>query len=418
MLFKFFGAAQEVGRSSILMKDESTILFDYGVKLMEKPEYPVEVPRVDALFLSHAHLDHSGAVPVLYNNDFIPTFGTKPTSELSEILLEDSIKIAKKEHLQPHFHRRQVTSFLNRYVGVEYHKPFRFKNFDVTLLNAAHICGSATFVMERNGAKTNKRVIYTGDYKLDPMALHNGAEVPQGDVLITESTYALREHPNREELIKKFVGKIREIIDNKGTALLPAFALGRSQELLAILYQNGLIENTYLDGMSRKVTEVTLHNKEYISNYETLRAAVEKSTFIEDLEDRRDALKGPSIIVTTAGMLNGGPVMNYITKLGPNSEILLTGYQVRGSNGHRLLETGRINMDGHEVKIKSKATYFDFSAHAGKSELYEYVKRVSPSVVMCVHGDQDSSTAMAESLKMEGYEAYAPALDETIKIDG
>ena len=132
MLLKFFGGAQEVGRSSILLKDATSLLLDFGIKLMEKPEYPIEIPAADAVVLSHAHIDHSGAVPTIYNDMFIPTFGTPPTLELSELLLEDSLQVARKEHLQPHYHKRQIKTMSNRYVTLDYGNTATFKDFDLT----------------------------------------------------------------------------------------------------------------------------------------------------------------------------------------------------------------------------------------------------------------------------------------------
>lgn len=392
-------------------------MLDCGIKLNEKPEYPIDVPDIDAFILSHAHLDHCGAAPTIYNSQLVPSFGTQPTLEFSELLLEDSLQVAKKEHLQPKFHKRQIRSFSNRYVPLEYGNTADFKNIAMTFHDAGHICGSSVVEMIRKDASTNKRVVYTGDYKLEPQLLHKGAKIIESDILITESTYATREHPPREQVMAEVITRVKEVLQNGGNALLPTFAVGRSQELIAMLHKNGLSDITYLDGMARAATKIALRHKDFLDNWSLLHQAASNVVFVEHPSDRKEALSSPSVIVTTAGMLNGGPAMDYIPRLNRNSEILLTGYQVDGSNGHHLLKHGTIKIDGSEEKVLAKASYYDLSAHAGKAELYEYVKKSSPSIVFCVHGDKEASLAMAENLKLEGYEAYAPQLGEVIKIE-
>jgi putative mRNA 3-end processing factor len=138
---------------------------------------------------------------------------------------------------------------------------------------------------------------------------------------------------------------------------------------------------------------------------------------ITDKRHRKDALNEPSIILTTAGMLNGGPVLNYITKLNKNSKILITGYQVAGTNGRLLLDRGVVNIDGNVVKISTPTVYYDLSAHAGKDDLYKYVKQSSPRIVICMHGDEQNTMTFAENLKLEGFEAYSPKIGETIKLE-
>jgi putative mRNA 3-end processing factor len=417
MFLKFFGGAQEVGRSAIMLKEENSLLLDYGIKLNAKIEYPATIPNVDAFILSHAHLDHSGFAPALYNEMLVPAFGTEPTLALSELLLDDSLNIAKKEHMTQRFHKRQIESFKRRYTAMEYGIGFEFEEFGIELLDAGHISGSAITAIDAKGAGRSKRIVYTGDFKLDPQCLHKGATVAKSDVLITESTYATREHPDRETLLRKLASAIKETLDNKGTALLPVFAVGRSQEILTFLYKNDLIQYVYLDGMARAATSIVVKHPEFINNHSLLEKALAEATVIKDRDDREDALSSPSILLTTAGMLSGGPVLNYITKLRANSSIFLTGYQVEGTNGSMLMETGTIMVDKKLRRIETPVFYYDLSAHSGMRELYEYIKRSSPSTVVCVHGDQKNAVSLAENLKLEGYETYAPKIGDTIKLD-
>ena len=309
------GGACEVGRSAVLLKGSKNVVLDYGVKLDHKTEYPLQLPSVDACILSHAHLDHSGNLPFLYRTAFPTTYGTEPTRELSWLLIDDSIKVGKKNHQPPKFSKQQLRAFMGRYAAHEFGSPIDLWDCTVTFHDAGHICGSA--ITEIENQNTKRKLVYTGDFKLAPQLLQDGAEIVKSDILITESTYAKREHPDREELIKKFVADLRSVIDSGGTALVPTFAVGRAQELLAILHKNKLSDHVYLDGMARKATEIAMRYSHYTKNDDLLTNAVRKVTTVGSEDHRGDALTGSSIVLTTAGMLNGGPVLNYITRLGP-----------------------------------------------------------------------------------------------------
>jgi putative mRNA 3-end processing factor len=418
MRIRFFGGAHEVGRSAILVEDDRNIMLDYGIKIDHEPEFPVGTPKVDACVISHAHLDHSGSAPALYNESPVATFGTMPTLRLSSLLLEDSIKISHRNHTKLNYHNRQLGLFKSRFISMDYHERAGFGNYDITLYDAGHISGSAITLLERAKGRENRRIVYTGDFKLSPQTLHRGAEVVKSDVLIIESTYATREHTDRKKLIADFVDKIKETLDNNGTALIPTFAVGRAQELLAILEQNGLAERTYVDGMAREASRIALSHPSFIENADVLSAAVKNATFIEMPGMRKEVLDGPSIILTPAGMLNGGPVLDYIGRLRRDSHIFITGYQVEGTNGRNLVETGKIDIDGRREHVRTPFSVYDFSAHAGKSDLYKYVRDSAPNTVICVHGDPKNTEAFANELKGEGFDAHAPKVGDSIELAG
>lgn len=415
MEIQFLGGASEVGRSAILLNDDQKILLDYGIKINNKTEYPMQAGNIDLLILSHAHLDHSGFVPALYYSNLPTTVTTEPTIKLSELLIKDSMKISKRQHTKQKFVRRQLLSFLEKSLAYEYGVQMQNGDYYITLYDAGHITGSAISLIEK--IKNGRRLVYTGDFKIDPQMLQGSADIVESDILITESTYAAKEHPDRSELIKKFINAVREVIDNGGTALVPSFAVGRAQEILAILYSHGLIDYTYIDGMAKAATEIVINYPEQTRNKDLLLSAVKNATWIGAHNDRAEALTKPSIIVTTAGMLTGGPVLNYITKLNNKSKIFLTGYQVEGTNGNKLLNGKPINIDGKNYKIKTPVEFYDFSAHAGKSDLYEYVRKSNPETVICVHGDKERTESFAETLKLEGFDAHAPKVGDKIEVD-
>ncbi len=412
---QFLGGASEVGRSAILFKGSKTVIMDYGIKLNHKTEYPLPAGHVDACVLSHAHIDHSGNFPFLYKEAFPTVYGTDPTRELSELLVEDSMKVGKKNHQPPKFSKHQLKDFTERFAPYEFGSEIDFYDYTITLYDAGHIPGSSVTAIESK--RTGKKLVYTGDFKVEPQLIQGSADIVKSDILITETTYANREHPEREELIRKFVNDVRETLDSGGTALVPTFAVGRAQELLAILHKNKLAEYAFIDGMARKATQIAMRYPEFIRNRDVLQEAMKKVMWIGSEQHRGHAVSGPGIILTTAGMLNGGPVLNYITKLGPNSKIFLTGYQVEGTNGNKLMMGKPLNIDGRKEVVKTPWVYYDFSAHAGKSDLYEYVKKSNPETVICVHGEQKTTDAFVEDLKVMGFKAHAPRIGEVIKLD-
>ncbi len=412
MILKFYGAAQEVGRSAIVLKLDKTFMLDYGIKLGTEIQIPVSEPKIDALLLSHAHLDHSGDVPALYKDQDFPAFATNPTFKLSDLLLKDSINIAKKNRTKSQFNKKNLSKFKMMQRPKRYHTEFEFGNSRISFHDAGHVCGSAITRIENDG----KTIVYTGDFKLSHQLLHNGAEIVKSNVLITESTYARKNHPVRDELTKQFIEKIKETLDNGGTALIPAFAVGRGQDILSMLEKNNLTPRVFLAGMIKKASGIALNHKEFMSNPHLLENAMSHVEFIDKKHQKR-ILDEPAIILTTAGMLNGGPVLKYIDKLPNNSHIFLTGYQVEGTNGRMLMDSGYIVDNGEKKKINTPYTFFDFSAHADKNDLIEYAKKSSPETIVCVHGDKDNAVALADDLREQGFDAYAPQLGETIKIE-
>ncbi|MCL4381055.1 MAG: MBL fold metallo-hydrolase [Candidatus Marsarchaeota archaeon] len=412
MILKFYGAAQEVGRSAIVLKLDKTFLLDYGIKLGTEIQIPVSEPKIDALLLSHAHLDHSGDVPALYKDQDFPAFATNPTFKLSDLLLKDSINIAKKNNTKSQFSKKNLSKFRMMQRHKKYRSEFEFGNSRISFHDAGHVCGSAITKIENSG----KTIVYTGDFKLSHQLLHGGAEIVKSNVLITESTYARKNHPGRDELTKQFIEKIKETLDNGGTALIPAFAVGRGQDILAMLEKNNLTPRVFLAGMIKKASGIALNHKEFMHNPHLLEDAMAHVEFIDKKHQKR-ILDEPAIILTTAGMLNGGPVLKYIDKLPKNSHIFLTGYQVDGTNGRMLMDSGYIVDNGEKKRINTPYTFFDFSAHADKNDLLEYAKKSSPETVVCVHGDKENAVALADDLRGHGFDAYAPQLGETIKIE-
>ncbi|MBN2478589.1 MBL fold metallo-hydrolase [Candidatus Micrarchaeota archaeon] len=407
------GASREVGRSSFLLRTDKNLLLDYGVKIwteQREPSYPHPFNfHVDAAIISHAHLDHSGFVPHLYTMGNIPWYATPPTRDICEILFQDSMKImGDKLPYKPIHFKKAMKSWNPLFYG----KPANFGKTRVNLRDAGHIAGASIVELDYNG----KKFVYTGDYKSDETDMHKGAELPkeEADYLMIESTYAFRDHPERKELEKQLFEEIRETMDEGGHVLFPAFALGRSQELISIL--RGGIKDVpiFVDGMSKKINQIYSKYQFYLKDPENFLDVLSSVTPVTGPRTRKQAVSQPSLIVTTAGMMEGGPVLNYLFNVLPNSKVIFSGYNVEGTNGWRLLNHGKIIRDGYELDVDLPVEYLDFSAHAGRDELLAFIKKANPEKVILVHGDQTEK--FAKELREMGFDAVAPQIGDSIEL--
>uniref|UniRef100_A0A7C3VE74 MBL fold metallo-hydrolase n=1 Tax=Archaeoglobus fulgidus TaxID=2234 RepID=A0A7C3VE74_ARCFL len=402
----FLGGCREVGRSAVMVDG---IIIDYGVKPSDPPEFPLNGVSPRAVILSHGHLDHIGVAPNLMDYD-PEVILTPPSHELSMILLRDSMKIMHP----PPFTKRELRQFESNIREVDYEDAITVGDYDVEFYNAGHIPGSASVHL-----RGDLNILYSGDIKLEETRLLEGAstDYPETDILIVESTYFGTEHPDRKELERKFVESIVDTLDMGGHAIIPAFAVGRTQEVLIILEKHGI--TPYVDGMGKEVAQIIQKYPDFIRSPKDLKKAIKNAIPVE-WRQREKVLEEPSAVVTTAGMLNGGPALFYISRLynDEKSKILLTGYQVEGTNGDMALKTSMLNLGNKVVKLKMGVEQYDFSAHADDRQLKDYVKKVvdrGAEIVFTIHGEE--TEAFAEWIKENiGVEAYAPKNGEIYVI--
>ena len=402
----FLGGCREVGRSAVMVDG---IIIDYGVKPSDPPEFPLNGVSPRAVILSHGHLDHIGVAPNLMDYD-PEVILTPPSHELSMILLRDSMKIMHP----PPFTKRELRQFESNIREVDYEDAITVGDYDVEFYNAGHIPGSASVHL-----RGDLNILYSGDIKLEETRLLEGAstDYPETDILIVESTYFGTEHPDRKELERKFVESIVDTLDTGGHAIIPAFAVGRTQEVLIILEKHGI--TPYVDGMGKEVAQIIQKYPDFIRSPKDLKKAIKNAIPVE-WRQREKVLEEPSAVVTTAGMLNGGPALFYISRLynDEKSKILLTGYQVEGTNGDMALKTSMLNLGNKVVKLKMGVEQYDFSAHADDRQLKDYVKKVvdrGAEIVFTIHGEE--TEAFAEWIKENiGVEAYAPKNGEIYVI--
>ncbi len=409
---RFLGGAGEVGRSAILINDE--LLLDYGIKPTDPPTYPLNGMRPKTLVLSHGHLDHCGLAPNLM--DLEPEiYCTGTTSKLSGLLARDTLKISENRGHNIPYYNEEIQEFERRARAVKYRQAFETQGYQACLYDAGHIPGSSSVHL----IKGNQSLFYTGDINTIETELQKGADMdyPESDILLIESTYFGKNHTPRKELEERFIESVRDTLDSGGKAIIPAFSIGRTQEIMLILRKHGL--HAYVDGMGVDVFNLIKRSPENVKDIHKLEKAFTNLNIVEH-EQRKEIISEPSVIVTSAGMLNGGPVLYYISEIydDPRSKIHLTGYQVEGTNGRKALESGYIEDRNKITHLKCRLELYDFSAHCGDAQLKEVVKKSCDNgtqTVIPVHGD--NTGGFANWIKEElGVDSIAPANGETVYI--
>ncbi|NQU79548.1 MBL fold metallo-hydrolase [Candidatus Woesearchaeota archaeon] len=418
----FHGGAGEVGRSCIeLASRRHRLLLDCGLKLTPHgTKYPVgleNVEDIDAVFLSHAHLDHCGALPLLDHQGMnCPIFATKTTKALTRMMLRDSFKIGRINHQHLGYDELDVMKVLSCMSRVKVNNQGSIGDVKYEFFDAGHIPGSASVFVNVDGTK----VLYTGDLNNIDTLLHSAArtDFPEVDILICESTYGDREHPSRSDVEKKFLAEIDKTLADGGTPIIPVFALGRSQEIAMLLVKQKFGVPIFFDGMSREASKIILSNPSSVRDPKLLSLAMNKVHAVKGHKDRMSAIRKQSIIVTTSGMLTGGPIMTYLKYLhaDPKNSILLTGYQAEGTNGRLLLEEGNIFIDGELKKVRCNVKHFDFSAHAGKSQLKDIVRVAKPKNVFFVHGEKKSVSELHDWASALNMRSFAPDIGDVVDI--
>ncbi|MEO2264652.1 MAG: MBL fold metallo-hydrolase [Nitrosopumilus sp.] len=418
---KVLGAANEVGRSGFLVNCNGTkLLLDYGVMFGRRgtpPGYPLHVkPKdIDAIIITHAHLDHSGYVPSLFVSGNTDVYATPPTFDLSKLLIEDMLKIEKNSHP---FGLPEVNNMMRNTKPIDFKQKVTKGNATFEFRESGHVLGGSTVLVESEG----KKLFYTGDIKTNGsrMLREMDTDIGEIDLLITESTYAKTEQIPRKESEAGLIEFANQVMDRKGILFIPSFSVERSQEMACILRSADFKHKIIMDGMALKVNEIMFKHPQYLRDPKIFAEAIKSSTAIREHAERKRAMGEPCVVISPAGMLVGGNAVYYLQQLSFNAKngIALVSYQGEGTPGKKLLDTGKVSTRGKDLNVTAEVKQFQFSGHADKKELFDFMSKIKGNPKVCtVHGDSESCEMFATEIHEKfGFEAHAPAVGDTITI--
>ncbi len=457
MQLSFSGGAMEIGGSCIYLRAAGRgILLDAGIRQGGSkdpiPDFRLiqQMGGVDAILVSHAHMDHTGTLPIIskaYPQARI--YMTAMTADLVRVLLSDSLKIMdRREGEIPHYAQQDVTAMLGRVYPLNFR--VRFPIFDqmfVTLYPAGHIAGAACVYLE-TGEGT---LFYSGDFCSFPQKTIEGIHIPKlrPDVAIVETTYGDRLHANRQVEEGNLISLVGECVRRGDKVLIPAFALGRSQEVILLLkaaIQNGQIPPVpvYVDGMVRDINAMYERNPTYLKS--ALARTILKGNIpfytkeivpVPPTQNREELLakEGPAVFVSSSGMLNGGPSVQYAKKIASMEHgcIIITGYQDEESPGRKLtdlLESAggegvspdsqipTLTLDGSTIPVRCRIHRAGLSAHGDKDEIHGLLDRISPRDLFLVHGDKQVIEEFGNELGQDyRRRVYLPECGSTYELN-
>ncbi|MDP8915352.1 MAG: beta-CASP ribonuclease aCPSF1 [Thermoproteota archaeon] len=434
MLF-CLGGVKQVGRSCfIVMTQESKVMLDCGINPAE-PEPLNAFPRLDwfnfnldeldAVIISHAHIDHQGFLPTLFKFGYNgPIYCTEPTLPLMTLLQTDSVKIAKSNGAYIPYEIRDISEVIKHCITIPYGKPTDISpDITITLNNAGHIMGSATVHLNISGAHN---ILYSGDYKYSKTQLLDSALsiYPRVETLITESTYGNSTDimPEQSVVYQTFTSNINRTLTGGGKVLIPVPAVGRAQEIMLVLdkemREGRLMESPiYIEGMISEASAVHMSYAHYLG-YDVRKSVSqginpfksEYFTVVSGPGNRADILndEAPSIIMATSGMLEGGPSVEYFKEIAPQkgNRIMFVSYQINGTLGRRVLdgamnEVSMLDKNGKlkVVPVKCETNRIDgFSGHSDFNQIMSFVSRVKPKRVLVNHGEKSKSESVASAV--------------------
>jgi len=429
------GGFREVGRSCILMQTlDSSVMLDCGLNVgnsnnkfpfFDLPEFSVR--DLDAVIISHAHMDHCGLVPFLYKYGYRgPVYTTLPTRNLATMLQLDYIQICEKEGIPAPYSKRDVKTTVLHTIPLSWGKVTDIApDIKLTLHNSGHILGSS--IVHLHFGKGGYNFVYTGDFKYQKTRLLEKATVkfPRVESLLIEATYGGPQDriPSRQESEKEMRQILTATIKRGGKVLFPVLAVGRAQELIILLEEyvsKNAIEKVpiFLDGLISEATAIHTANPDFLSS--DLREKIlhqGKNPFLSDYftsvnsnEERQDILKGgPCIIMATSGMLMGGPSVQYLKALAQdsNNALIFVSYQVSGTLGNRIQRGFRefqyTDAKGRTQLVKLNLNVFTlegFSGHSSRSQISQFLRRIQPRPKMVItnHGEEAKCISLSQMI--------------------
>jgi metallo-beta-lactamase family protein len=449
---EFYGAAREVtGSCHILRVGGRTVLLDCGMFQGKRSEsaaknktLPVPVDEIDAVVLSHAHIDHSGRLPFLAREGYDKTiWATAATRDLCAIMLADSAHIQEqdakflqkrsKEFVEPLYAMRDATRVQELMVGLPYNKPFDVvPGVRATYFDAGHILGSASVLLELSENGSTRTLLFSADIGRYGLPIIRDPHTPGGaDVVVMESTYGNRDHPPVEDMRGRLAEVVTETAKRGGRVLIPAFAVGRTQEIvydLHILARAGKIPPIpiYIDSpLAIDTTSVfELHPEVFDQSEEFIRQVSELFRFdmvhyTRDVKESKalNSAIGPMVVIAASGMAEAGRIVHHLANgaADPRNTILVVGFMAEHTLGRRIVEKRpTLRIFGEEIPLRADVVVLSgYSAHADRNELSRWLSQVrtrgaKPRAVHLVHGEPEAQDALRERLRGEGYTVEAP----------
>ena len=451
------GGFGQVGRSCMLLTTpDSKVLIDCGINPGARtPDeaYPrldwanISLDELDAIVIGHAHLDHTGFLPVLTKYGYKgPIYCTEPTLPMMNLIQLDAIKVAGAQGRTPMYAERDVHQIMRQTIGLSYGTVTDISpDIKLVLANAGHILGSASCHFHIGNGDHN--FVYSGDIKYGKSMLLESADTrfPRVETLLIESTYGAKEdiQPTREEVESAFIKSVNKILNDGGKVLIPIPAVGRAQELMMVIdkyMKSGQLTESpvFMEGMIQEATAIHEAHPEYLER--SLKQKIletddnpfdsEYFTNIEHADGRDEPLRedSPCIVIATSGMLEGGPVLEYFRNFAPNpkNKILFVSYQVNGTLGRRVMDGARqVTIMGRDGKVEvvtinaGTEKLEGFSGHSDYNQLMSYVQRLRPKLrrVLVNHGERRKSQNLSSAInRMYRVTTHYPQVQEAIKL--
>ena len=452
MEITFAGAAREVtGSCHIVQVNGKHILLDCGLFQGRRQEtqsknlhLPMDVSGIDSIVLSHAHIDHAGRIPLLVREGYRGTvWCTAATRDLAAVMLADSAHIQEKDAEFLARHRKDAVAPLYSMVdatraadlmaGVPYHKTFDITpGVRVTFVDAGHILGSASVILDVEEAGRSRRLVFSGDVGRKGLPIIRDPEPPQGaDVVIMESTYGDRDHLPYTSAREALARIVTETASRGGRILIPAFAVGRVQEIVYDLHSLALAGTIpaipiYIDSpLAIEATtvfethpEIFDRTEDFVQRVQTLfRFQQARYTRLPEESKALNSAVGPMVIIAPSGMAEAGRIVHHL-KIGapnPRNTILIVGFQAEHTLGRRIVERQPVlKIHGDDIPLRARVEVLDgYSAHADRTELMTWldaVRATSPAMrgVYLVHGEPGPQDALAAQLRGHGYQVTCP----------
>ena len=452
MEITFVGAAREVtGSCHLLHVNGYTVALDCGMfqgrrheSAEKNRQLPLPIADLDAVVLSHAHIDHSGRLPFLIAEGYSRTiWATSATRDLCAIMLADSAHIQEKDaeflarhkkgFIEPLYGMRHAVRTMDLMVGVPYNRPFDVvPGLRATYIDAGHILGSASVLLDCTESGKTKRLVFSGDIGRNGLAIVRDPTPPEGaNALIMESTYGNRDHESVEGARAQVAQVIRETAARGGRVLIPAFAVGRTQEVIYVLHslaREGAIPEIpiYVDSpLAIDATTVfEMHPESFDHSEEMVQKAKELFQFdllhyTREVEESKALSRahGPMVIIAASGMMENGRILHHLAQgaSNPRNTILVVGYQAEHTLGRRVVERQPVlQIFGDDVSLQAQVVVIDgYSAHADRTEMIDWlgnVKDKSPQLgpIWLVHGESAVQDEFRIALTAKGYSVACP----------